>query len=71
MMDEGAAQMSRPPFRLVAGLRELGNAGRCKPANDRDPTALSRLPRALIFASRVSPVDQLVAVGGAATDGDG
>lgn len=59
------------PLRLIAGLGELGGNGGRQPANHRDPGALGRLPGALVLASGVSPVGELIAVGRCAADSHG
>lgn len=70
-MVKGGGPSEPPPFGLIAGLGELGDAGGGKSADHRDPGALGRLPSALILASGVGPVDELIAVGRRAADGDG
>ena len=54
--------------RLITGLGEFWSVP--KPLDDGHPTGLRRLPCPLVFAARIGPVDQLIAIDRIAVDND-
>ena len=62
--------MNAPPLCLIYRFGGGRNVGRRQLADQCDPSGLTSLPCSLIFAAHISSVDQLVAVGRRAADGD-